>query len=171
LEEVETGQRPEGKDIAGHSPTYKSYWAQWKFLAETNGILERHWESADGRSKITQTVLPRSRVNDVLTEQHGGPSGHLGVNMTLNKVRQRYYWLQTRNDVEKWCRQCDTCAASCGPRTRNRGQTHQYNVGATFERIAINVAGPFPQSVQGNRYLLIAMVYFMKWLEAYVIPN
>jgi hypothetical protein len=48
---------------------------------------------------------------------------------------------------------------------------HQYNVGAPFERIAIDVAGPFPRSDQGNRYLLIAMDYFAKWPEVYAIPN
>jgi transposase InsO family protein len=48
---------------------------------------------------------------------------------------------------------------------------HQYNVGAPFERIAIDVAGPFPRSDQGNRYLLIAMDYFTKWQEVYAIPN
>jgi transposase InsO family protein len=40
-----------------------------------------------------------------------------------------------------------------------------------FERIAIDVAGPFPRSHQGNRYLLIAMICFTKWSEAYAIPN
>jgi hypothetical protein len=48
---------------------------------------------------------------------------------------------------------------------------HQSNVGAPFERIAIGVAGPFPRSDQGNRYLLIAMDYFTKWLEVYAITN
>jgi hypothetical protein len=48
---------------------------------------------------------------------------------------------------------------------------HQYNVGAPFKRIAIDVAGLFPLSNQGDRYLLIAMGYFMKWPEAYAIPN
>jgi hypothetical protein len=47
----------------------------------------------------------------------------------------------------------------------------QYNVGAPFERIAIDVAGPFPRSDQGNRYLLIAMDYFTKWPEVYAVPN
>jgi hypothetical protein len=73
-------------------------------------------ESANGPSKIAQIVLPRRRVNDKLTKLHGGPSGgHLGVNKALDKVWKRYYWLQARNDVEKWCQQCDTCAANCGP--------------------------------------------------------
>jgi hypothetical protein len=42
LEEVEAGQRPEWKDIADPSPTYKGYWAQWKSLAGRDGILEHH---------------------------------------------------------------------------------------------------------------------------------
>jgi hypothetical protein len=137
-----------------------------------NGILERNWESAIRRSQLAQIVLPRSRVKDVLTELHGGSSGgHLGVNKTLNKVRQWYRWLQARDDIDSWCRLCDICAASRSPRTRNRGQMHQYNVGAPFERIVIDVAGPFPRSDQGNRCILISMDYFTKWPEAYAIPH
>jgi transposase InsO family protein len=41
----------------------------------------------------------------------------------------------------------------------------QYNVGAPFERIPIDVAGPFLLSD------LIAMDYFRKWPEAYAIPS
>jgi hypothetical protein len=158
LKEVETGQRPEWKDIADRSLTYKSYWAQWKSLAVRNGILERHWECFNGRLKIAQIIHPRSRVNAVLTELQGGPSrGHLAVNKTVDKVRQMYSWLQARNDVEEWCRQCEICAAGRGPLTRNRSRMGQYNVGALFGRITIDVAGFLPRSDQGNRYLVIAM--------------
>jgi hypothetical protein len=137
-----------------------------------NGYLERNCDSANGRSQITQMVLPRSRVKDVLTELHVGSSGgHLGDYKDLNKFRQRYYWLQAKGDIERWCRQCDICEASRDPRTRNRGQIHQYNVGSRFERITIDVAGPFPRSDQGNRYLLIAMDYFSKRPEVYAVPN
>jgi hypothetical protein len=48
---------------------------------------------------------------------------------------------------------------------------HQYNIEALFERIAIDVPGPFPPSDQGSRYHLIVMDYFMKWPEVYAIPN
>jgi hypothetical protein len=47
----------------------------------------------------------------------------------------------------------------------------QYNVGVPFERIAIDVTGPFPWNDQGNRYLLITVDYFTKWPEAYTVPN
>jgi hypothetical protein len=104
LQEVEIRQRLEWKDIADRSPMYKSYWVLWKSLAVRNGILEHNWESANRRSTIAQIVIPRSKVKDVLTELHDGPSGsHFGINKTLNKVRQRFYWLQARADIEKWC--------------------------------------------------------------------
>jgi hypothetical protein len=60
LEEVETGQ-PHSQKLLGPK--------------EISRCLQRHWVSVEGRSKIAQIVLPRSRVNEVLTELHGGPSG------------------------------------------------------------------------------------------------
>jgi hypothetical protein len=39
---------------------------------------------------------------------------------------------------------------------------HQYNIEVPLERIAIDVAGIFLWSDQGNRYLLIAIDYFTK---------
>jgi hypothetical protein len=48
---------------------------------------------------------------------------------------------------------------------------HHYSNGSLFERITIDVAGPFPWSDQGNRYLLITVYYFTKWPEACAIPN
>ena len=67
--------------------------------------------------------------------------------------------------------ECEDCAAAKGPKIRTRGKMMQYLVGAPFERIAIDVAGPFPTSSSGNRYVLVAMDYFSKWPEIYPIPN
>ncbi len=36
----------------------------------------------------------------------------------------------------------------------------KYNVGAPFESVAIDVAGPFPKSQRGNRYILVVGDYF-----------
>lgn len=47
----------------------------------------------------------------------------------------------------------------------------QNNVGPPFERIAIDVAGPFSTTSNNNKYIPVAMGYFNKWPEAYGTPN
>jgi hypothetical protein len=119
--EMEAGQCPEWRDISGWGPIYKSYWALWKSLAVRDGMLEHDWESADGTNKMAQIVIPCSKLKEVLVEMHGATSGgHLGTNKTIDKIRQRYYWLHLRGDIERWCQQCNTCAISQGPKTRSQ---------------------------------------------------
>jgi hypothetical protein len=112
LQELEAGQRTEWRDISDRSPVYKLYSVEWKSLAVRDGALKLHWESADGKTRTAQIVIPRSKVTEVLAEIHEGTSGeHLGLGKTLEKARRQYYWLHLRSDVERWCRQCNTCAA------------------------------------------------------------
>ncbi len=38
-----------------------------------------------------------------------------------------------------------------------------------MERIGVDILGPFPVTEAGNRFVLVAMDYFMKWSEAYAV--
>ena len=46
-----------------------------------------------------------------------------------------------------------------------------YNVGLPFERVQMDIIGPFPISSLGNRYLLVVTACFTKWVEALPLPN
>ncbi|GBL78041.1 hypothetical protein AVEN_143349-1 [Araneus ventricosus] len=70
---------------------------------------------------------------------------------TLSKTRERFYWDRLRADVEKWCRECHACGARKGPKTRTKGRLQRYNVGPPFERMSLDILGPFPVTTKGNR--------------------
>lgn len=40
-----------------------------------------------------------------------------------------------------------------------------------MERVAVDLVGPLPRSNKGNRYRLSAIDYFIKWPEAYALPD
>ncbi|GBM90897.1 Retrovirus-related Pol polyprotein from transposon 412 [Araneus ventricosus] len=137
-----------------------------------DGVLYRKWESDDGSSCRWQLILPKHRIQEVLRETHDSASGgHFGVMKALSKTRERFYWDRLRDDVEKWCRECHACGARKGPKTRTKGRLQRYNVGTTFERMALDILGPLPVTTKGNRYLLVLMDYFTKWPEAIPITD
>ncbi|KRY26178.1 hypothetical protein T01_9729, partial [Trichinella spiralis] len=89
----------------------RSLWSQRDRIVVHEGTICRKWETPDtGETRLLQ-VIPRQRIPEILAAIHNQQSGdHLGVAKTLAKVRQRYYWPQQREDVEDWCRACQTCA-------------------------------------------------------------
>lgn len=46
-----------------------------------------------------------------------------------------------------------------------------YNIGNLFERIAIDIVGPFQETYRMNKYILAAVDYFSKWVKAYNLLN
>lgn len=40
-----------------------------------------------------------------------------------------------------------------------------------MERVAIDILGPLPKTVDDNRYLLVLTDYFSRWADAYPLPN
>ncbi|MCG8622472.1 MAG: DDE-type integrase/transposase/recombinase [Proteobacteria bacterium] len=168
----ESPERPGWESVASYSPITKMYWAQWKSLRVQNGILYRLWESPTEDDCVWQLVLPKRLQKEVFELLHNLPSsGHFGINKTVKRVQQRFYWPQSSRDIKKWCAACDLCASKKGPMKKPRARLQQYNVGAPMERIAMDVLGPLPESTTGNKYIIIIADYFTKWPEAFAIPN
>ena len=68
-----------------------------------------------------QVVVPKEQFFEVFKLLPNGKSGgHLGVRKTLEKVRERFYWVNCRDYVKDWCRKCTVCATANGPHKRRK---------------------------------------------------
>jgi len=76
-----------------------------------------------------------------------------------------------KGDVEDWCRSCKVCTAKKGPSDKGKSELQLYNVGGPFERIQMDILGPFPASYKGNKYLLVISDCFTKWVEAFPLKS
>ena len=169
---LKSEHKPAWPTVASHSASTKMYWAQWSSLRLRDGVVYRLWETPAGDSVTWQLLLPKTLRSEALYQLHNtSTSGHLGISKTLGRVRERYYWIGCRQDVQRWCRNCDTCASRNGPQKKRKAPMAQYNVGSPMERIAADVLGPLPTSDSGNKYLLIVADYFTKWTEAFPLQH
>ncbi|KRX22547.1 Retrovirus-related Pol polyprotein from transposon, partial [Trichinella nelsoni] len=150
----------------------KSLWSQRDRIVLQEGTICRTWEIPDTGDSRLLPVIPRRNIPEILKTIHNQPTGgHLGVAKTLAKVRQRYYWPQQREDVEDWCRACQTCAARAIPTRKLQAPMQLQPVSHPFQRVAMDLVGPLEETQSGNRYILVVCDYFSKWPEAFPLPN
>jgi len=119
-----------------------------------------------------QLVIPRSLKEEVMLALHEElTSGHLSFQKTYLKIRQRYFWTGMFTEIQKWCASCVDCATKQTPRNLPKAPLQPIPVEGPFDRIAVDVLGPFPTSEQGNKYVTIFTDYFTKWTEAFAVKN
>ena len=119
-----------------------------------------------------QLVIPRSLKDEVMLSLHEEiTSGHLSFQKTYLKIKERYFWTGMYTEIEKWCASCVDCATKKTPRNLPKAPLQPIPVEGPFDRVAVDVLGPFPTSDQGNKYVVIFTDYFTKWTEAFAVKN
>ena len=112
-------------------------------------------------------VIPKVQRGCILDELHSSLfGGHLGVERTLTRITQNYWWPGVKQDVKEYIRTCPACNA------RNHGQRHEApplapepRISRPFERIGIDFMEE-PQSARGNHAVLVVIDHATKWVEA-----
>ncbi|GJX16224.1 reverse transcriptase domain-containing protein [Tanacetum coccineum] len=120
---------------------------------------------------IRQCVYGQEAV-DILTACHNGPTGgHHGANYIAKKVfDSSFYWPMIYRDARDLVTRCDACQrqdkiSQCGEMPQNAIQVCEI-----FDVWGIDFMGPFPSS-RGNKYILVAVDYLSKWVEAKTLPT
>ena len=164
--------RPKWQDIAIQNTHVKRYWSQWDRILLQDDILYRKWFNTNTEDTVLQLMVPQIWQKEILELLHDRPmSGHLGINKTIARVQQRFYWLDYKLDITKLINGCQLCGARKQPPRKAKGKMMQYHVGAPMERVALDIVGPFPISNHGNKYILVVTDYFTRWVEGYPMAN
>lgn len=117
-------------------------------------------------------MVPNIWQKEILELLHDSPmSGHLGINRTIARVQQRFYWLDYKLYITQLVNSYQMCGARQQPPRKAKGNMMQYQVGAPIERVALDRVGPFPVSNHGNKYILVVTDYFTRWVEGYHMDN
>ncbi|CAN6539957.1 unnamed protein product [Malus baccata var. baccata] len=117
--------------------------------------------------QLIRKCVPESEFKSILTFCHSyACGGHFGAKRTTLKVLKiGFYWPNLFKDAYEFCATCDRCQ-----RTGNLGPRHQLPqtpilIVEIFDVWGIDFMGLFPSS-NGFLYILLAVDYVSKWVEA-----
>jgi transposase InsO family protein len=99
-----------------------------------------------------------------LVEKYHIGSGHLPATQVIEKIRKRFWWPYMAKDVTTWLKNCKECQIF-GNRTHRRfaEQVTTEPLQKPFSRWYIDYAGPYPESHNGNKYILVAIDESTRW--------
>ena len=99
-----------------------------------------------------QLVVPRLLVPGVLYMMHDR-HGHLGVDKTHDLIRHRYFWPNSYRDTHAYINKCFVCAQRKLKALHVPIQSMPVP-NAPFMTVAMDLQGPFPETENGDRYIL-----------------
>ncbi|GJR18717.1 reverse transcriptase domain-containing protein [Tanacetum coccineum] len=116
-------------------------------------------------------IWPR-RLLEILQAFHSGPTrGHYDANFTARKVFDAgFYWPTIYKDAYELIKSCDACQRQGKISQRDEMPQNAIQVCEIFDVWGIDFMGPFPSS-RGNKYILVAVDYLSKWVEAKALPT
>ena len=74
-------------------------------------------------------------------------------------------------DVEHWCKSCVDCSMKRSSRNTKRAPLLPLPVEGAFDRVAVDVLGPFKPSNRQKRYIVAFSDYLTRWCEAIPVPS
>ena len=116
----------------------------------------------DGEAKICVT---KENTSKVLCEYHDGVTGgHFGREITIARVRRRYWWPSLWKDAAAYIKTCDHCQRY-GPRGHNNS-LHPYQPLVPFEFVFMDFIISLPRTPRGNKHIITMTEGFTKWCDA-----
>ncbi|GJV55705.1 reverse transcriptase domain-containing protein [Tanacetum coccineum] len=87
-----------------------------------------------------------------------------------NGIGRSFYWPTIYKDAHDYVTRCDICQRQGKISQRDEMPQNSIQVCEIFDMWGIDFMGPFPSS-RGNKYILVAVDYLSKWVEAKALPT
>nr|GEX56487.1 reverse transcriptase domain-containing protein [Tanacetum cinerariifolium] len=144
------------------------------YAADHLSRLENPYENVFDPKEINE-FFPLETISKLAHHDqtcHSRPTGgHYGANYTAKKVFDSgFYWPTIYKDAFKLVKNCDSCQRQGKISHEDEMPQNAIQVCKIFDVWGIDFMGPFLSS-KGNKYILVAVYYLLKWVKAKALPT
>lgn len=114
-----------------------------------------------------RVVLPPGLWAAIFKEHHDSVwAGHLRAPHTYTRISKLYWWPGMRGEVRRWVAGCQECGSRKARPKEVILLLRGIGGGDVCDRWALDVAGPFPMTDGGQRYVVAALEYVTRYAVA-----
>lgn len=138
--------------------------------------LKNVFRESQIRINICEDILPVPPVEkrlDIIAEYHNSAcAGHKGKHSTYEKLLKSYYWRSMRADVAEYIKRCQYCKLNKAYRRKRKSNMILMDIPEEpFDKIAIDIIGPFATTARNNTIILTVMDSLTRYAIAVPLPD
>ena len=141
------------------------------FILE-NEVLYLIMPTTSTRDSRVRTVIPRTFVEKAMYLTHASSiAGHLGVDKTLRRAQNNFYWKGMKAEIKEYVSSCLMCQ-------KFKGHTHRIPPARSwpistekFQRVHMDLVGPLPISPCGKRFIIVISDSLTRYIFTRALPN
>ncbi|MCO5605822.1 hypothetical protein L7F22_060006 [Adiantum nelumboides] len=120
-----------------------------------------------GKNQVCRRIPTVEEIPSILEGLHEEAcGGHFAQELTAKKILlSGYVWPSLHIDVQHWCKSCHNCQVN-GNKHLLHDPRQLVLANGPFEKWGIDAMGPLPRTKNGKLYILVAIDYMTRWVEA-----
>ena len=109
-------------------------------------------------------------LRTMVVKQYHEYNGHMGVQKTFNSIKRKYYWPNLFKELNQYVSMCTICQTRCLQKIKQPLQETDIPP-YPMAKLSLDLSGPYPTSMSGNKYIIAFVDWFSGWPEAYAVPD
>ncbi|MCO5549881.1 hypothetical protein L7F22_003355 [Adiantum nelumboides] len=120
-----------------------------------------------GKDQVCRRIPTVEEIPSILEGLHEKAcGGHFAQELAAKKILlSGYVWPSLHIDFQHWCKSCHNCQVN-GNKHLLHGPHQLVLANGPLEKWGIDAMGPLPRTKNGKLYILVAIDYMTRWVEA-----